>query len=275
MAWRAKLAAKDRGLAEEKRTLYVAWTRAAERLVLVGSLNPGKPFDKEVWGHQLLRGLGVRDWGAASEHDCVQMHWPDEVEPSDAIPHTNLIEVARAALARGELPLPAAIDDSLVAPLPEAAARVAPIDPEAVEFGTLVHAALEGRLRGIEVGVADARALSHVKRAADALATLPPAKRILPEFGIMTPEGPRRLDLLRELDGDGFEIIDYKTDAVKGDLAAYAEGEHGEQLRAYARALTDYLALRNRKPAGIRLVVCFTAPDGLRPAERLVEITPT
>lgn len=275
VAWRAKLAAKDRGMAEEKRALYVAWTRAAERLMLVGSLKPNKPFDRGLWGHQLLRAMGVTEWGADCEHECVAMHWPDEVEPGEARAHSGLIESARAALTRGELSLPAPIDDSLVALLPEAGTPAPPVDPEAVEFGTLVHAALENRLRGIEVGVVDARALSHVNRAAEALATLPVAKNTLPEFGIMTPEGPRRLDLLRELEGDCFEIIDYKTDAVKGELRAYAEAEHAAQLRAYAGALTDYLALRNHTPAKIRLLVCFTAPEDLRPAERLVEITPT
>lgn len=274
VAWREKLAAKDRRLAEEKRTLYVAWTRAAERILLVGSHTPGKPFDKDVWGHQLLRAMGVRDWGAGCPHECVSMHWPDEVEPSEAIPHTAPIESARAALARGTLPLLAPIDDSLVAPLPEAGTRPPTVDPQAVEFGTLVHAALEDHLRGIEVGVTDAGVRSHVDRAAEALATLAKAKHTLPEFGIMTPEGPRRLDLLRELDGDAFQIIDYKTDAVKGDLKQYAEAEHGSQLRAYATALEMYLAQRGRAARSIRLLVCFTAPDGLRPEQRLVEITP-
>jgi ATP-dependent exoDNAse (exonuclease V) beta subunit len=91
----------------------------------------------------------------------------------------------------------------------------------------------------------------------------------------MTPDGPRRLDLLRELNVDCFEIIDYKTDAVQDDFGIHAELEHGDQLRAYAEALTAYLTLRGRKPARIRLLVCFTAPDGLRPDERLVEITPS
>ncbi|MBZ0135377.1 MAG: UvrD-helicase domain-containing protein [Planctomycetes bacterium] len=274
VAWRAKLAARERGLTEEKRALYVAWTRAAERILLVGSLKPGKPFDKDVWGHQLLRAMGIRDWNADCEHECVQMVWPDEVEPSEAAPHTMHIDSARAALSAGSLPLPASIDDSLVAPLPGPAGRATAADPEAVEFGTLVHAAMEDHLRGLEIGLANARVAGHVSRAREALATLGRAKHTHPEFGIMTPDGPRRLDLLRELDGDAFEIIDYKTDAVTTDLAQHAELAHGDQLRAYASALTGYLALRDRKPARIRLLVCFTAPDDLRPGERLVEITP-
>ena len=274
-AWRAKLAAKDRELAEEKRSLYVGWTRAADRILLVGSLKPGRPFDKEVWGHQLLRAIGVRKWGADSAHECVRMHWPEKIEPSEAHAHTRQIEKARIALTYDRLGLSAAIDDSLVEPLPDSDVRAPAVDPEAVEFGTLVHAALEDRLRGIEAGIVDARVITHASRAAEALETLASAKNTLPEFGIMTPEGPRRLDLLRELDGDQYEIIDYKTDTVDGDLVSHANTNHGEQLRSYARALAGYLEMRGRKSARIRLLVCFTAPDGLRPAERLVEITRT
>jgi ATP-dependent exoDNAse (exonuclease V) beta subunit len=240
---------------------------------MVGSLRPGKDFDRDLWAHQILRALGIREWEAQSTHDCLAMHWPPEVTRSDPQPHTPAIEAARSALASGELPLPAAIDDSLVAPLP-VPTRPPAFDPEAAEFGTLVHAELERRLRGAEVGVLDARALGHVERAAEALQTLGKAGSVLPEFGIMTADGPCRLDLLRDL-GDGrYEIIDYKTDAVEENLAAHAEAEHGEQLRGYAHALGEYLQARGRAAKKIRLMVCFTAPDGLRPSERLVEIAP-
>ncbi|MCA8912847.1 MAG: UvrD-helicase domain-containing protein [Planctomycetes bacterium] len=271
-AWRAKYAGRERGAAEEKRVLYVAWTRASHRLLLIGSLKQGKEFDRDVWAHQLLRALNVRDWNGEGGHDCLAMHWPDEIEPSDPVPHTAAIENLRRALDAGELVLPREIDDSLVAPIAEPAARPATLDPEAAEFGALVHAELERSFRGVEMGMLDARAVGHVRRAVESLATLGKARRVLPEYGIMTPEGPRRLDLLREL-GDGrYEIIDYKTDNVHGDLQEHAERHHGEQLRGYARALTGYLALRGQEPSEIRLLVCFTAPDDLRPEQRLVEI---
>jgi ATP-dependent helicase/nuclease subunit A len=280
-AWRAKLAASERGLAEEKRALYVAWTRASRRLILIGSLKPGKPFDRDLWAHQLLRAMGVRDWGAGCAHGCVGMHWPDDVEAGEATPHTALIESARAALAGGKLDLPESLDDSLVAPLEAGAAPGPGVDPAAVEFGTLVHAELERRFRGVEAGVVDARAMLQVRRAADAVATLAPARHELPEFGIMTPDGPRRLDLLRVL-GDGrLEIIDYKTDNVpdapgdgRGRLARHAEAAHGVQLRGYAAALADYLVRRGQTPTEIRLLVCFTGPDDLRAEQRMVEIAP-
>ena len=272
-AWRARASARERCLAEEKRALYVAWTRAAQRLMLVGSLKAGSEFDRELWAHQLLRALGVREWGADSSHGGLAMHWPASVDRTQPRPHTPAIEAARKALKDSVLRLPSSIDVSLVAPLADAT-HVPAVDPEAAEFGTLVHAELERRLRGAETGVLDARALGHVTRAAEALETLQPAASVLPEFGIMTPDGPKRLDLLRAIGDGNFEIVDYKTDAVEVDLAEHAESEHGQQLRDYARALTEYLAARGQNVGRIRLLVCFTAPDGLRPSERLVEIAP-
>jgi ATP-dependent exoDNAse (exonuclease V) beta subunit len=271
MAWLAKYEAKERDAAEEKRVLYVAWTRAAKRLLLVGSLNPKKDFDKDHWAHQLLRALNVRAWEGECRHGCVRMEWADEVERFEALAHTRQITRFRDALQTGVLKLPGAVDDSLLQPIAERATRPSAVDPEAVEFGTLVHAVLESRFRGVEIGVVDARVNSHVRRAAEALGTLGTAREH-PEFGIMTPEGPCRLDLLRDL-GDGcFEIVDYKTDQVHGDLNEHAEANHGEQLRGYARALTGYLGLRGQQAKEIRLLVCFTAPDDLRPEQRLVEI---
>lgn len=274
-AWQAKQAANERGMAEERRVLYVAWTRASHRLVLIGSLKSGKEFDRDIWAHQLLRALGVRDWAVEGEHECLQMLWPEEVETGEPVPHTDEIASLREALKQGQLSLMSSIDDALVAPLaPEKNPRLVTqgVDPKAVEFGSVVHAELERFFRGAEAGVVDARILRHVTRAGDALATLGKAERVLPEFGVMTPDGPRRLDLLRDL-GDGcFEIVDYKTDNVSGDLAAHAENHHGEQLRAYASALSGYLQLRGVEPKKIRLLVCFTAPDKLQPEQRLVEI---
>lgn len=271
-AWLAKQAASERGLAEEKRVLYVAWTRASHRLVLIGSLKPGKAFDRDIWAHQILRALKVREWGAEGEHACLQMLWPDGVEIGRPEPHTRARGDLRRALELGQLPLSASVDDALVGPLAEPKTAARNVDPEAVEFGSIVHAELEQRFRGAEAGVVDARVVRHVTRASEALATLAQAQRVLPEFGIMTPEGPRRLDMLREL-GDGcFEIIDYKTDSVGGDLAEHAESQHGEQLRGYAHALTGYLQQRGYEPKRIRLLVCFTAPDNLQPEQRLVEI---
>lgn len=271
VAWLARRQARERAKAEERRVLYVAWTRAAHRLVLVGTV--GHDLSKDRWVHQLLRALGVQQHGAASPHAALELIWHDGAQRTAAKPHTAAIATARAALASGSVRLPGLPDTSLVAPLLSAQVNEDVFDPNAVEVGSLVHAALERQLRGgAEAGVIDARALRHVERAHEALATLRPAQRLLPEFEIMTREGLRRFDLLRELDGDEFEIVDYKTDIVESGLAEHATTRHAEQLRFYGRALADYLASRGKAPRRVRLLVCYTAPDGLQPGERLVEI---
>jgi ATP-dependent helicase/nuclease subunit A len=271
-AWLARREGVERAAAEERRILYVAWTRAAHRLILVGTI--GDDLGRDRWVHQLLRAFGINRHGAPSPHAALEVHWHEGVQRAEPQSHTGAIEAVRRALDEGRLELSARIDTSLVAPLGMPLERAHQADPVAVEIGTLVHAALEQRLRtgGAETGVIDARADRHVARAVEALATLKPARQTLPECEVMTAEGVRRFDLLRELDDDHYEIIDYKTDAIDAGLEQHAETAHGAQLRLYSRALTDYLALRGRAPKRIRLLVCFTAPDGLRPSQRLVEI---
>lgn len=269
--WLAKREAKERTAAEEKRVMYVAWTRAEKRLLLVGTVRPDKPFDRDLWAHQLLRAVGVHGWGEGPDW----IRWLDGVKRADPRPHAPAIDVLDKALGSGELPLPDAIDTSLIAPVGEPIEPHRPSDPAAAEFGSLVHFVLERRLRagGFEAGTLDARTLLHVERAIEALATLARAKRELPEFGIVAPDGTGRVDLLRDL-GDGrFEIVDYKTDAVGEDLARHANEHHGEQLRRYAEMLEQKLKQRGRGVSDIRLLVCFTAPDGLNASQRLVEVS--
>lgn len=293
-AWRAKLANRERAAAEEKRVLYVAYTRAEQRLICVASLKADKPFDKETWAHQLLRALGVHAWEQTSPHAALALNWMDEVEMAEPVPHSAAIQAALDALKAGELPLE--LDDSLVGGIaavttamgaPEARAPIG--DPDAMEFGTLVHAGIERSIRSAlsqagPAGAARTRAEAapskpafdvdvHVRRARESLAKLPKAREI-PEFGLMTREGMRRLDLLRILGPNRYQIIDYKTDIFDGDAHAHAETEHGEQLRGYANALRDYLQARGQVSAEIGMFVCFTAPESLQPEQRLVEITP-
>jgi ATP-dependent helicase/nuclease subunit A len=270
-AWLARREARERAAAEERRILYVAWTRAASQVILVGTV--GEDLGRDRWVHQLLRAFGVRKHGEAASHAALSLDWHEGVQRMKPRPHTRAIATLREALDNGRLMLPSQIDTSLAAPLRAPGERLQAVDPAAVEIGTIVHAALERQMRaGDEAGVVDARAGLHVTRAAEALATLRPARRSFPEFELMTPDGIRRFDLLRELEGDEFEIVDYKTDAVEVGLAEHALSRHGEQLRDYAHALADYLTRRGRAPRRLRLLVCFTAPDGLRPGERLVEI---
>lgn len=295
-AWRAKLANRERGAAEEKRVLYVAYTRAAQRLICVASMKADKPFDKETWAHQLLRALGANEWEQPSPHAALALNWVEEVEMAEPVPHTAAIAGMRQALADGALPV--AVDDALVAPIGGPEARAPVSDPDALEFGTLVHAELERSIRSAQSqaglpfgpealdgeGPARSRAEAapagpaydwdaHVRRATDALAALPAARLELPEFGVMTADGPRRFDLLRDLGENRYQIIDYKTDLFDGDPRAYAEAEHGEQLRGYARALQAYLNSRGTEAAEIGMFVCFTAPESLQPGQRLVQIT--
>jgi ATP-dependent exoDNAse (exonuclease V) beta subunit len=266
----AKAEADQRGAAEEKRVLYVAYTRARSRIVLVGTVRD--MFDKETWADQLLRAVGVHAWGDACADPALELTWHEGVQRGEPQSHAPAIQRARGALAAGVLHLPHASDTSLLAPVGDEADVYVP--PEAAEFGTLVHEALERRLRasGAAVGVVGDALKSHVQAAAEALGTLPKARRELPEFGLITPEGAKRLDLLRVLEDGSYEIIDYKTDRVEGDLAEHAEREHGPQLRAYAASLAALLQARGANPKTVRTYVCFTGLDSLHPRQRVVEI---
>jgi ATP-dependent helicase/nuclease subunit A len=265
-------AERERAAAEEKRVLYVAWTRARARLILVGTV--ADEFENQTWAHQLLRALRVGARGDPSAEPALELTWHDKIERAEPIPHTPAAAAARQALEAGQLRLPATPDTSLLAPARPAEDLF--VAPEAAEFGTLVHAALERRIRaaGAELGAVNAADLGkHVSRATEALASLGKARRELPEFGLITPDGARRLDLLREMDDGVYEIVDYKTDRLEDDAATHAEREHGAQLREYAAALHAMLAARGKPPKAVRTYVCFTAPDGLNARQRLVEIS--
>lgn len=269
-ARRAALDAAERGASEEKRTLYVAYTRAKDRVIMVGTVSDD--FEGDTWAEQVLRGIGCSTWGDQPGAG-VQVHWIDQIERATAAAHTPAIAAVRAALQAGALPLPAAVDTTLVEPI---ALPVAPafFNRQATEFGSLVHAGVERMLRGLEMGVTDAQAATQAQRALDALNTLRPARQLLPEIDFLSVDGARRLDLLRVLDGDEYEIVDFKSDrADVPDLQAYARDAHGPQLQNYAGLLREYLAARGRPAKAVRMLVCFTAPEHLQPAQRLVEIT--
>lgn len=259
--------ADARDAAESRRVLYVAFTRAKQRLILVGTA--GDEFKSDRWADTLAGALGMRRRGDSANHPGIAVTWHDGVERTEPRPHTQALESAREALARGSLLLPEAVDTSLVGT--PGAAPGSWVPPQAAEFGTLVHAALERSLRrkGAESGVlkqGGERLRAHARRALDALETLGPARRVLPEFGILTPQGARRLDLLRQGHDGRWQVIDYKTDRVSGDLHEHAMREHAAQLSEYAASLHKILG----QP--VRAYVCFTAQDELAPQQRLVEI---
>ncbi|MCC6465990.1 MAG: UvrD-helicase domain-containing protein [Planctomycetes bacterium] len=268
-AWRAGLAAREREEAEALRVFYVAYTRAKERVIMVGTM--GEEIRPDSWAGRLLRGLGIEAWHENSTDAGLSLHWHDSLPVQGGLSNQAQLARVHAALQSGRLPVPTAVDDTLAA----VAARPEPAswsDPQAGELGTLVHAGIERAIRvgSIEAGVVDARAAGHVRNALQALRTLRPAVEI-PEHSLVHAGRTLRLDLLRKLSDTEYEIVDYKTDRVEGDLKAAAESRHGQQLRAYAVALKAHLAARSIS-ARVRLLVCFTAPENLQPEQRLVEI---
>ena len=92
----------------------------------------------------------------------------------------------------------------------------------AADFGTRLHAELEKRIRcrsnDVEFGVVklDKELQRQAKNGLSAIEGLPKAREIT-EFGVLTPQGKRHIDLLRSV-GDGrYQIIDYKSDAIGKD----------------------------------------------------------
>ncbi|MBE7492515.1 MAG: UvrD-helicase domain-containing protein [Planctomycetes bacterium] len=276
-AWQASLDAAERSGAEEKRVLYVAWTRAKHQLVLIGTMT--REVQGESWGAQILRAIGVTEFGQTPTRlpRGMTLNWQQPAEAPLPVSRQEQIGVLRRALQEGRVGVPAPLDVSLVTPLeqPQFAARAH--DPEAAEFGSLVHSGLEHCLRtgSPEAGLADATVREHVATALEALRTLPPAIEEKPEFSFVTTEGARRVDLLRVLAGDRFQIIDFKSDEIpRAGLAQVMDEKHGTQLRDYARALRSYLESRGRPCSGVDLYVCLSGARTLAPEQRLVEISP-
>lgn len=268
-AWRAGLAAREREEAEALRVFYVAYTRARERVIMVGTASQN--MKAVSWLGRLMHGLGITTWGGAAHEQDLALHWHDSVPPQTGQSSQTHVARLRAALQRGSLMLPSPVDDSLAT----TRVRTQPahwIEPEAGELGTLVHAGIERALRlgSLETGFVDARAAGHVNHALAALRTLRPAREY-PEHSLVHEGRTMRLDLLRQVSPTEYEIVDFKTDRVAGDLAALARERHGAQLGAYSRALKAHLAAR-KLHASVRLLVCFTSPENLQPAQRLVEI---
>jgi ATP-dependent helicase/nuclease subunit A len=278
----ARKAAAERAEAEERRTLYVGFTRAAERLILLGTTR--EDLTKDVWLHQLANALDMHDWQDECRDPAMAVRWLEQVERSR--PRTNLphIQAIEAALEAGRVELPEALDQSLVRVPTLPAAAAGPSDPSALEFGTLVHAAIEQQLRlgrvefgllGVPDGSEQGSAvLAHTEAFERVRATLPKAAAEYAEFGLLTPEGARRIDWLRLLDGGVYQIVDFKSDRLegRGDVAAYAHEHYGEQLGGYGKALRSMLNARGETDPRIELYVCFTSPHELDDTARLVRL---
>jgi ATP-dependent exoDNAse (exonuclease V) beta subunit len=118
-AWQAGREHAQRAEAEEKRLLYVAWTRAKRRLVLTAAVDGELKRDR--WARQLLTAMGVTAHGQQSPDPRVRLLWRQAIPRAQAQPRTPAIGAVQAALAKGALALPAAPDITLVAPAGEAA----------------------------------------------------------------------------------------------------------------------------------------------------------
>lgn len=273
-AWRAELQAAEREGAEYRRLFYVAFTRARDRLILTGAVPEElRQGARATWADMLLGALGCAGFGqSARELEGLALKWWHKIERSQARALQPDVQRVEAAQAQGSIELARAIDDTLAAPLPRAQ-EISGAAPDAVEFGTLVHAELERRIlarnRGAKLVQRDGDVGQHATNAEIALGRLRRALEV-PEWRVFDGDSERRIDLLRSAD-DEFEIVDFKTDAVTGDPEAYARERHSEQLRQYAGLLRKQLAARRLKPKKLRLLVCFTAP-GIPDHKRLVEI---
>ncbi|MDH5641928.1 MAG: PD-(D/E)XK nuclease family protein, partial [Nitrospira sp.] len=285
----AFLAARERKLREEaeaKRVFYVAYTRARDRLILCGATR--RESNMRTWAGQLLGALGSKGYGDSPSGlpDGIALEWLGGIDRAEPVSTDAARRRVAVALEAGEIALPRPVELSLTKPVAEKPAPPMRVDPAAVEIGTLVHAAIEEALNsgdGFETGVLNvpeyvakgvaAEVERQARNALEALATLTVARVQHPEQEIHGPSGARRIDLLREL-GDGrYEIVDFKSDSVEaGMLDSRAREAHGAQLRDYADTLREYLAADGREVGEIHAYVCFTAPQRLKPAERLVEV---
>jgi ATP-dependent exoDNAse (exonuclease V) beta subunit len=274
--WRANAAADLRSASEEKRVLYVAYTRAIERVIMVGSCR--KEASDSSWAGQLLAPLGASKFDSELPDDSdFELKWHKEVDRFPGHTAADQVQALKTALALGELSLPEEIDASLVEPLYVSAGSAIQHNHAATDFGTRLHAELEKRIRcrshDVEFGVAilDKELERQAENGINAIGELPAAREIT-EFGLLTSQGKRRIDLLRAVGEGRYQIVDYKSDAIdKDELDSKAE-EHRQQLVEYGEALTVLLESRGEEVRQVELFVCFTAPDGLQPAQRLVQI---
>ena len=275
--WLADNAADLRSTSEVKRVVYVAYTRAIERVIMVGSC--GKSLKIGSWASQLLEPFGISDYGDEKPENLpFEFSWAEM--PGRLPGHSGKVQIAtlKAAYDGGVVNMRSEIDSTLVAPLVKAEPVFSSHNHEAAEFGTLLHAELEKRIRcnskSIEFGIVSLNPdlTRQANNGIAALSTLPAAKE-LPEFGVVTPEGKRRIDLLRDV-GDGqFQIVDYKSDAVTLTNVETKAEEHRQQLEGYRAALIALLESRGEPVNNVELFVCFTAPEELQPEERLVKLS--
>jgi ATP-dependent exoDNAse (exonuclease V) beta subunit len=268
---------EKRGLAENKRLLYVACTRARDWLAipdpqgaqvgdfwkpLLDALPVKSDPDVEVVDAETLplpperpkaRGLRLT---AAAGGDAVAARWEQERGAAlEAACHRDFTPISATAAAAREAPPVAATGGG----------------PGGRDFGGLVHRVLQHlpfadpaaveRARALATGLAPLCGLEPeaAARAAQLCAELlahPLADRVrrsprvLRELRVWLPEEGELVegvvDLAFEEDG-GLVVVDWKTDAIAADQAIDQAAHHAPQLRLYARALALATGLRVRE----------------------------
>ena len=154
LAAAAREAMKERGIEEHNRLLYVAMTRAADRLVIAPFMTSQKPSPEEAWCEMVRRGFAHRQH-ALVRHEAP--YGPCEVWSDGYRPLAAVNGHARPALAKIDIPTwlakPVPFEPEPEPPIRPSSALAAadrltrpgdgPYAPEARLRGILVHALLE------------------------------------------------------------------------------------------------------------------------------------
>ncbi len=287
----AKRAEVERQMEEHRRLLYVALTRAKERLYVFGHVGVNKP-SKGCWYELIEAGLDgtlepVTDGSA-----------PDgtkrRVVPAEGVPDAKIVSRAAATsdVAPDWLRRPAAAEPPAAPPLSPSTALAAadgaerpfdgPFARKARLVGTLVHTLLEllpgcpANRRADAAGklvAARGRSLAESEReriVADVLGIVADPE-LAPLFGPKSraevtiagrlPVGPGgaqaavagRIDRLAETEDSVF-IADYKTSAIGPDSADDVRTEHLAQLAVYRALVAPLYPTKT-----VRCVLIYTA----------------
>jgi len=288
---------KKRELAEGRRLLYVAATRARKSLTLTGTASLTK---KGLKAKHEASALG-RLWSACLEEGDVAVAepfrrlglncaGPNPAPPSPAVPVEPPPALGTPPAFDAE-PLPYRVASP--SEVEEETAQAAPFgaeeerDPHARARGIVAHRLFEVLARGCglppEGSVAAALATEGLPPAAasaearplmnetlsawslpDFLALRNDADAILPECALEDFDGKDRLrvgrlDLLVQRDGQ-FAIVDYKTGKPEGDFKTWIETHrkhYAPQLRAYAEMVARS---RGVEPSAVTAYLLFTGP---------------
>jgi ATP-dependent helicase/nuclease subunit A len=276
-------AEQARDLEEHWRLLYVAMTRASERLVVAG-IKPSRRVPENSWHRRVelaLMSLGVMPeederWGAALRYRGLVP--PRKLQPRSSrvtVGLPNVPEWARAAAPvepRPPRPLaPSQVaEDRETAPPPSAASRMA------ARRGTLIHQLLE-RLADVPVADRRVRALDWLEHSAglteeaqrDEIADQvcavlsdlrfvalfgpgslgeAPLAATLPDGRVIAGTADRLL-----IEENRVSVLDFKTGRVPGSAAAIPAA-HLAQMKAYSEALQIIFPERD-----IRAALLYTA----------------